>query len=151
MLRPRIEQSLREALLARNDCAVSTLRLVLAALKDRDIAERGKGNPVGLTEAQEQAVLAAMIRQRKESIEAFRQGGRPDLADKEAAEIEVIAAFLPRQMGEDEIAEAVAAVIEETGAHGLKDIGRVMGALKERYTGRMDFAKASSLIKARLG
>ena len=92
MLRSRIEQALKQAVLARNECAVSTLRLVLAALKDRDIAERGKGNPAGLNEAQQQEMLAAMIRQRRESIKAFEQGNRPDLAKQEANEIAVIEA-----------------------------------------------------------
>lgn len=151
MLRSRIEQALREAILARNECAVSTLRLLLAALKDRDIAERGKGNPAGLSEAQEQAMLAAMIRQRRESITAFQAGGRDDLARREAEEIAIIEAFLPRQMTDQEIADAVAATIEETAAHGLKDIGRVMAVLKERHAGRMDFARASALLKERLG
>ena len=151
MLRSRIEQALKQAVLARNECAVSTLRLVLAALKDRDIAERGKGNPAGLNEAQQQEMLAAMIRQRRESIKAFEQGNRPDLAKQEANEIAVIEAFLPKQLSEDEIAAAVAAAIEEIGARGLKDIGRVMALLKQRYPGQMDFAKASGLLKAQLG
>ncbi len=151
MLRSRIEQALKQAVLARNECAVSTLRLVLAALKDRDIAERGKGNPAGLNEAQQQEMLAAMIRQRRESIKAFEQGNRPDLARQEANEITVIEAFLPKQLSEDEIAAAVAAAIDEIGARGLKDIGRVMALLKQRYPGQMDFAKASGLLKAQLG
>lgn len=151
MLRSRIEQALKQAVLARNECAVSTLRLVLAALKDRDIAERGKGNPAGLNEAQQQEMLAAMIRQRRESIKAFEQGNRPDLAKQEANEIAVIEAFLPKQLSEDEIAAAVAAAIDEIGARGLKDIGRVMALLKQRYPGQMDFAKASGLLKAQLG
>lgn len=151
MLRPRLEQALKEAVAARKPCAVATLRLVLAALKDRDICERSRGNLAGLSEAQEYAMLAAMIKQRKESIEGFEQDNRPDLAKREAEEIAVIEAFLPRQMETDEIAAAVAAAIEETGAHGLKDMGRVMTALKERHAGCMDFARASTVLKERLG
>jgi hypothetical protein len=151
MLRPRLEQALKEAVVARNPCAVATLRLVLAALKDRDICERNRGNLAGLTEAQEQAILAAMIKQRRDSIQAFEQENRPDLAQREAEEIVVIEAFLPQQMTADEIAAAVDHAIEETGAQGLKDMSRVMAALKERHAGCMDFARASVLLKERLG
>lgn len=151
MLRTRLEQALKEAVLARAERAVSTLRLILAALKDRDIAERGKGNPDGLDEAQIQTMLLSMIKQRRESIKAYEQGNRPELARQEAEEITIIEAFLPTQMNDAAIEGAVAATIEDVGGRTLKDMGRVMAALKERYAGQMDFVKASALVKQRLG
>jgi hypothetical protein len=151
MLRIRLEQALKEAVLARSERAVSTLRLILAALKDRDIAERGKGNPDGLDERQIQTMLLSMIKQRRESITAYTQGNRPELARQEADEIVIIEAFLPAQMDDAAIEGAVAATIEDIGGRTLKDMGRVMAALKERYAGQMDFVKASALVKQRLG
>ncbi|HOT82776.1 MAG TPA: GatB/YqeY domain-containing protein [Candidatus Defluviicoccus seviourii] len=151
MLRTRLEQALKEAVLARAERAVSTLRLILAALKDRDIAERGKGNPDGLDETQIQTMLLSMIKQRRESIKAYEQGNRPELARQEAEEITIIEAFLPKQMNDVAIEGAVAATIEDVGGCTLKDMGRVMAALKERYAGQMDFVKASALVKQHLG
>ncbi len=151
MLRTRLEQALKEAVLARTERAVSTLRLILAALKDRDIAERGKGNPDGLDETQIQTMLLSMIKQRRESIKAYEQGNRPELARQEAEEITIIEAFLPTQMNDAAIESAVAATIEDVGGRTLKDMGRVMAALKERYAGQMDFVRASALVKQRLG
>ena len=151
MLRTRLEQALKEAVLARSERAVSTLRLILAALKDRDIAERGKGNPDGLNETQIQTMLLSMIKQRRESITAYTQGNRPELALQEADEIAVIETFLPTQMDDAAIEAAVAATIEDVGGRTLKDMGRVMAALKERYAGQLDFVKASTLVKQRLG
>jgi hypothetical protein len=150
MLRTRLNESLAAAVKARNERATSTLRLILAALKDRDIAERGKGNPAGLSDEQIVGLLKSMIKQRRESIELYQQGGRPDLASQEGEEIAIIEEFLPAQMGEQEMADAVAAVIDETEAKSMKDMGRVMAVLKERFPGQMDFAKASALVKARL-
>ncbi|MFZ1416373.1 MAG: GatB/YqeY domain-containing protein [Defluviicoccus sp.] len=151
MLRSRLEQALKEAVLARSARAVSTLRLILAALKDRDIAERGKGDPDGLDESQIQTMLLSMIKQRRESIKAYEQGNRPELARQEADEIAIIEAFLPAQMDDAAIEGAVAAAIDDVGGRTLKDMGRVMAALKERYAGQMDFVKASALVKQRLG
>ncbi len=135
---------------AKDKCAVSTLRLILAALKDRDIAARGKGNTNGVGEDEVIALLHKMVRQRREAIEAYKKGSREDLADKEAAEILVIQRFLPKQLDESEIRGAVEEVIGELGAGAIKDMGRVMGALKARYAGRMDFGTASALVKSRL-
>lgn len=151
MLRTRLEQALREAVLARSERAVSTLRLILAALKDRDIAERGKGNPAGLDEAQIQTMLLSMIKQRRDSIKAYEEGNRPELARQEAEEIVIIEGFLPAQMDDAAIADAVARSIEDVGGRTLKDMGRVMAALKARHAGQMDFVKASALVKERLG
>jgi hypothetical protein len=126
------------------------MRLILAALKDRDIAERGKGNPAGLSNEQILGMLRSMIKQRQESIRLYEQGGRSELAKQEANEISVIQQFLPAQMTAEAVEGVVSAVIEETGAATLKDMGRVMAALKERYPGQMDFARAGALVKARL-
>ena len=150
MFRTELSDALKEAMRAKEACAVSTLRLILAALKDRDIAARGKGKSEGISDEDILDLLQKMVRQRRESIELFEKGDRQDLADKEAEEIVVIQRFLPKQMAPDQVRGAVAEVIEELGAATIKDMGRVMAALKERYAGRMDFGKASALVKERL-
>ena len=132
---------------AKESRAVSTLRLILAALKDRDIAARGKGNSEGIGDQDILELLQKMVRQRRESIELFEKGDRQDLADKEAEEIEVIQRFLPKQLDPDQVRGAVQEAIEELEAATIKDMGRVMAALKERYAGRMDFGKASGIVK----
>lgn len=135
---------------ARDPCATSTMRLILAALKDRDIAERGKGNAAGLSDEQILGMLRSMIKQRHESIRLYEQGGRSELARQEANEITVIEQFLPAPMSPRAVEDAVASVILETGATTMKDMGRVMSLLKERHSGQMDFAQAGTLVKARL-
>lgn len=150
MLRSRLEKALKEAVVARDEIATSTLRLILAALKDRDIGERGKGNPQGLDDAGIQALLQSMIKQRRESMQLYEQGDRPDLVAREGQEIEVIERFLPQQLDDAQIAEAVSAMIDEAEAKTLKDMGRVMNGLRERYVGQMDFAKAGAIVKERL-
>ena len=150
-LRDRLNDALKSAMLAKNATAVATVRLILAALKDRDIAERGRSNPEGLTDAQIAELLQAMIKQRRESSALYTQGGRPELARQEADEIEVIKQFLPKQMTPDEVAAAIDQAIDETEAGSLKDMGRIMGILKGRFAGRMDFAKASTMVRQRLG
>jgi len=151
MFRTELSDALKEAMRAKETLAVSTLRLILAALKDRDIAARGKGNTDGIGDADILDLLQKMVRQRRDSIELFEKGERQDLADREAAEIVVIQRFLPKQMDEAEIGAAVQAVIEELAAATIKDMGRVMAALKERHAGGMDFGKASVLVKKHLG
>jgi uncharacterized protein YqeY len=148
-MREKIRQALNEAMKSRDAARVSTLRMVSAAVKDRDIAARGEGGgPVD--DAALAAVLARMIRQREESATAFRDAGRLELADKERAEIEVIRAFLPAQIEDDALDAAVRAAIAETGASSGRDMGRVMAMLKSRHAGRMDFGKASALVKTLL-
>ncbi len=132
MFRTELSDALKDAMRAKEACAVSTLRLILAALKDRDIAARGKGNSEGVSAAEILDLLQKMVRQRRESIELFEKGDRQDLADKEAEEIEVIQRFLPKQLDPDQLRGAVQEVIEELGAATIKDMGRVMAALKER-------------------
>ena len=150
MFRSQLSDALKDAMRAKEACAVSTLRLILAALKDRDIAARGKGNSDGIGEGEILDLLQKMVRQRHEAIELYRKGARQDLVDRETAEIEVIRRFLPKQMDDAEVQGAVQEVLAEFEAATIKDMGRVMGALKERYAGRMDFAKASALVKAQL-
>jgi uncharacterized protein YqeY len=149
-VRGRLEEALRTATLARDQRATSTLRLILAALRDRDIAERSKGNLAGLSDEQIVSLLHSMVRQRHDSIKLYEEGGREDLARQEAEEIAVIEQFMPPQMSEAEVNEAVTAVIAETEAKTLKDMGRVMAVLRERYAGRMDLARAGSRVKGEL-
>lgn len=151
MLRTELNDALKEAMRARDERATTTLRLTLAALKDRDIAERGKGNVAGLDEDGIAALLQSMVKQRHESIRLYEQGGRDDLVRQEAEEIDVLLRFLPEPMGDEEVDQAVADAIGETGAASLKDMGRVMGLLKERFAGRMDLARASGIVRQKLG
>jgi uncharacterized protein YqeY len=150
MLRARLNEELKTAMKAKHQRAVSTVRLILAALKDRDIAARTRGNTEGIGDEEIADLLQKMIRQRRESIELYQQGKREDLAQQEREEIAVIERFLPRQMSDAEMAEAVTAVIAELGVGSIKDMGRVMAALKQRHAGQMDFSKASALVKERL-
>lgn len=151
MLRDTIKGALPEAMKAKDRRATSTLRLILATIKDRDIAARGNGETEGISNDEVMKVLQTMIKQRRESIKLYEQGERQDLADQEAEEIIIIETFLPRQLSADEIAEAVAAVLEESGANSLKDMGPMMALLRKRHAGSMDFGKASALLKQKLG
>jgi uncharacterized protein YqeY len=150
MLRDDINNALKTAMKAQDQRKVSTLRMVNSTIKNADIEARGAGKgPLGDDELN--AVMAKMIKQRQESVELYDKGGRADLAGQERDEIAIIASFMPQQMSEDEIKAAVAEAVKETGAAGMKDMGRVMAALKQRYTGKMDFAKAGGLVKGHLG
>lgn len=151
MLRPQLNDKLKSAMLAKDARVVSTIRLILAALKDRDIAARSRGVMDGIGDEEILSMLQSMIKQRRESISLYEQGGRLELAQQEADEITIIETFLPQQMDEAETLEAVRAVIAEIGAAGIKDMGKVMAALKERFAGRMDFTKASATTKKELG
>lgn len=147
MLRTELQAALKVALKSRDDCSIATLRLILAALKDRDITARGDGREDGIADDEILAMLQTMIRQRDESIALFERGGRKELADRERQEIEVIRRFLPRQLSDTEIAEAVQEAISRTAASGLKDMGRVMSALRSDHAGAMNFGKASEVAK----
>jgi len=149
VLRDDINNALKAAMKAKNERTVSTLRLVNAALKNADIEARGAGKPP-LADADVLAVLQKMIKQRQESKEMYEKGGRPELAAQESEEIAVITAYLPQQMSQAEIEAAIATAIKETGAAGMKDMGKVIGALRAGYAGQMDFGKASALVKAAL-
>jgi hypothetical protein len=150
MFRTRLNENLKAAQKAKDALATSTLRLILAALKDRDIAARGKGNAEGIGEDEILLMLQTMVKQRHDSIALYKKGGRQELADREAAEIEIIEGFLPEQLGREETMQAVAVAIEEVGACGLKDMGKVMSLLKRRHAGEMDFASASAIAKTQL-
>ena len=150
MLRTRLNDALKDSMKAKEARATSTLRLILAALKDRDIAERTKGNGEGLGDEAILEMLQKMVRQRHDSIEMYTKGGRDDLAKREGEEIEVIERFLPKQMDETDMRAAIDGVIDELTASSVKDMGRVMSTLKERYPGRMDFGNASGIVKEAL-
>lgn len=150
MLRSALSESLKEAMRAQDKCAVATLRLVLAALKDRDIAARSDGEKSELGDAEILAMLETMVKQRRESIKMYEKGGRPELADQEREEIGIIERFLPRQLDDGEIEAAVAGAIAELGADSLKQMGKVMAALRQNYAGQMDFGKAGAIAKQRL-
>jgi len=151
MLRQQLQESLKTAMLGKDSCTVSTVRLILAALKDRDIAGRPKGQADGIPEDEILSMLQGMIKQRRESIALYDQGGRKDLSAKEADEIKVIEKFLPAQMSERDTEAAVSETITALGVKGLKEMGRTMAALKEKYAGKMDFTKASAIVKKQLG
>ncbi|GAA0579111.1 GatB/YqeY domain-containing protein [Caenispirillum bisanense] len=150
MMRTRLQEALKEAMRSKEARAVATVRLILAALKDRDIAARSKGQMDGISDDEILSMLQSMIKQRRESIQLYEQGGRLELAEQESEEIAVIERFLPRQMDDAEVAAAIDATLSGLGAAGLKDMGRVMAELRERYAGQMDFAKASGLVKQKL-
>ncbi len=150
MIREQIKAKLIESMKAKDEQATGTLRLINAAIKDKDIEARPKGNPNGIDDSAVMRLLQSMIKQRKESIEMYRQGHRDDLAAKEQAEVDIIQSFLPQQMTEEEMKVAIRDVITQTGATSVKDMGKVMGTVKAKYAGRMDMGRASGLIKAAL-
>ena len=150
MLRENLSIKLKDALKAKQQRRVATLRLILAALKDRDIQARGDQRGEGVTEGEIMQLLETMVRQREEAITLYDRGGRPELADQEREEIAIIREFMPRQLTDEEILSAVNKAIDETGAAGLKDMGAVMGSLREQYAGQMDFAKAGRIAKGHL-
>lgn len=150
MLRKQISVSLQEALKAKNQTKTSTLRLILAALKDRDIAERSEGNANGLNDDAILKLLQSMIKQRKESIEFYEKGNRLELADKEKEEINHIKNFLPKQLSKNEVKTIVKSTISELGAKDVRDMGKVMSFLREKYSGQMDLSIAGKLLKEHL-
>jgi uncharacterized protein YqeY len=150
-LKTRIAEDLKAALRDRDATRLSTLRLINAAIKDREIALRGEGGEGGIGDAEILAILGRMVRSRQESVRAYEEGGRLELAEKERAEIAVIEEYLPRPLSPAEIEAAVTAAIAETGAVSIRDMGRVMAVLKARHTGQMDFGTVGPMVKARLG
>ncbi len=149
MLRDDINKALTAAMKAKNERAVSTLRMVNSALKNADIEARGSGKPP-LGDAELMSLLQKMIKQRQESVLLYDKGNRADLVKQEQEEIAIIQGYLPKQMSEAELAAAIDAAIEETGAAGMKDMGKVIGALRGKYAGQMDMGKASAAVKAKL-
>lgn len=150
-LRDRLSAALKEAMKSRDPARTSTLRLISAAIRDRDIARRGEGQADGVDDTEILAILGKMVKQRQDSARVYEEGARLELAEKELAEITVIEEFLPRQLSAEEVAAAVDAAVAEVGATSIRDMGRVMAALKAKYTGQMDFAAAGPAVKARLG
>ena len=151
MLRDRLNTELKEAMKAGDAATVSTLRLVNAAIKDKDIAARPAGNAGGIGEAEIMSLLQNMVKQRRESVTMYTQGNRPDLVEKEEAEITVIERYLPQQLDAASLAAAIDGAMAETGASSIKDMGKVMGVLKAKYAGEIDFAAAGPMVKAKLG
>jgi len=149
-LRDRLQTSLKDAMRAREVERLSTLRLINAAIKDREIAMRGEGGEAEVGEGDILAILGKMVKQRQESARAYEEGGRLELAEKELNEVKVIEEFLPRQLSADEVEAAIAAAVADTGATSIRDMGRIMAVLKGKYTGQMDFGAVGPMIKTRL-
>ena len=149
MLRDDINNAVKDAMRAKEERKLSTLRMVNSTIKNADIAARGEGKPP-LSDADLLAVLQKMIKKRQESVELYDKGGRAELAAQEREEIAIISAYLPKQMSDDDVKAAISAAISATGAAGMKDMGKVIAELKTKYTGQMDFGKASGLVKAAL-
>ena len=148
-MRDKFKTALKEAIKSQDKRRMATLRLITAAIQDRDIAARTNGKDC-VSDGEILDILAKMVKQRRESVKTYEEAGRLELAQQEGEEIEIIQSFLPKQLSDDEIKAAVAEAIETLNAEGLKDMGRTMGALKERYAGQMDFSKASALVKDQL-
>jgi uncharacterized protein YqeY len=149
-MRERIAQAMKDALKSKDQSALSAIRLISAALKDRDIAARSDNNHDGISDDEILSMLQTMIKQRNESAKMYEDGGRPELAAAEQAEIELIKQFLPEQLSHDDIENAIKDAVAETGAASIKDMGKVMAHLKEHYAGQMDFSAASQMVKAAL-
>lgn len=149
-LRERVSTSLKQAMKDKDSARLSTLRLIMATIKDRDIAARAEGEENGVGDPDVLAILGKMVKQRAESARAYEEANRLDLAEGERSEITVIEEFLPRQLNEAEIEAAVSKAIDTLGADSIRDMGKVMGALKGEYTGRMDFGAVGPLVKSRL-
>ena len=149
MLRENINNAVKDAMRAKDERKLATLRMVNSTIKNADIEARGQGKPL-LADGDILGVLQKMIKQRQESVELYDKGGRAELAAGEREEIAIISAYLPKQMSDDDVKAAIAAIIAETGAAGVKDMGKVIGALKAKFAGQMDFGKASGLVKAAL-
>jgi uncharacterized protein YqeY len=149
MMRDDINTAVKEAMKAKDERKLSTLRMVNATIKNADIEARGNGKPP-LSDAELLGVLQKMIKQRQEAVELYDKGGRAELAAQEREEIAVISAYLPKQMSDDDVKSAITAAIAETGAAGMKDMGKVIAVLKAKHAGQMDFGKASGLVKAAL-
>jgi uncharacterized protein YqeY len=151
MLREQITEAMKDAMRAREPETLSTVRMILAGIKDKDIAARPSGNAGGIGDPEILSLLQTMVKQRRESVALYRQGNRDDLVAKEEGEIAVIERFLPQQMDAAETDAAIAAAIAESGAASIKDMGKVMAALKAKYSGQMDFSTVGPAVKAKLG
>ena len=150
-LRAQVMQAMKDAMKSGDKARLSTIRLMQSAIKDKDIASRTDGRNDGVPDSEILELFSKMVKQRRESAELYQKGDRPDLVEKEQAEIAVLEEFMPKQMDDAETKAAIEAVVAEVGATSVKDMGKVMGALKAKYAGKMDFAKAGAAVKAALG
>ena len=150
-MRTKLAKALKEAIKAKDSGRLSTLRLINAAIKDREIALRGDDSLEGVTDGEILAILAKMIKQRQDSITAYEEAGRLELAEGERSEIEIIKEFLPKQMNDDEVKNAISETIQKTGAESIRDMGKVMASLKSEFAGQMDFGKVGGMVKEHLG
>ena len=149
-MRSELDANLKEAIKSQEKQRVATLRLINAAIKDRDIAVRSEENTEGVSDAEIILILSNMVKQRKQSIIQYEEGGRVELAEREREEIKIIQEFLPNQLSDEEIHIEVSKIIKANEQLTIKDMGKIMGELKEKYSGRMDFGKASGIVKALL-
>jgi uncharacterized protein YqeY len=149
-LRTRINDTTKTAMKEKAKLRVSTLRLVAAAIKDRDIAARAEDRCEGIDDSEILSLLAKMVKQRQESAKTYEDNGRPELAEREREEIEIIGEFMPQPLSDDEMKSVISQIVEESGATGLKDMGKIMGQLKSAYAGRVDMGKAGAVVKAHL-
>ena len=149
-LRDRLSTSLKDAMRAKDATRLLTLRLINAAIKDRDIDARAEGNEAGVSDDALLAILSKMVKQRQESARAYEEGGRLELAEEELSEITIVEEFLPRQLSAEETVKAIADAVSESGASSIRDMGKVMGVLKAKYTGQLDFGKVGGVVKAQL-
>ena len=149
-LRDRLSTSLKDAMRAKDATRLLTLRLINAAIKDRDIDARAEGNEAGVSDDALLAILSKMVKQRQESARAYEEGGRLELAEEELSEITIVEEFLPRQLSAEETVQAIADAVSESGASSIRDMGKVMGVLKDKYTGQLDFGKVGGVVKAQL-
>jgi uncharacterized protein len=150
-MRARLNEALKTAMKEKDAPRLSTLRLINAAIKDRDIALRGTSEETEVSDDDILGILGKMVKQRQESARAYEEGGRLELAEKELGEVTIIEEFLPRQLSDEEVTGAIEAAIAEVGAEGIRDMGRVMGVLKGKYTGQMDFGRIGPMVKAKFG
>jgi len=150
-LRAQVMQAMKDAMKSGDKARLSTIRLMQSAIKDKDIASRTDGRNDGVPDSEILELFSKMVKQRRESADLYQKGDRPDLVEKEQAEIAVLEEFMPKQMDDAETKAAIEAIVAEVGATSVKDMGKVMGALKAKYAGKMDFAKAGAAVKAALG
>jgi uncharacterized protein YqeY len=150
-VREIINEAVKDAMRSKDKLRLSTLRLINAAIKDKDIALRVEDRPDGVSSSEILQILGKMVKQRQESARAYEEGGRLELAEQELSEIKIVEEFLPRQLSDDDVANAIQKIISSIGATSIRDMGKVMASLKEKYTGQMDFGKAGATIKKILG
>jgi len=150
-VREIINEAVKDAMRSKDKLRLSTLRLINAAIKDKDIALRVEDRPDGVSSSEILQILGKMVKQRQESARAYEEGGRLELAEQELSEIKIVEEFLPRQLSDDDVANAIQKIISSVGATSIRDMGKVMASLKEKYTGQMDFGKAGTTIKKILG